>query len=648
MSFEKCDFSEEKMIEALNYLLQLKPGCKNRIIKENVLPNLVGCSPPDTRTRPEFKMPFNYSIYASCFPGSSEGKQGDLAGVKVLDVELNWGINLIFLQKWTQLNVSIGDLVSTTSLAPSEELEMEFEIIQKNTLDITRNDESESSTEITNTSQNKEIINVHATSIKDRKWNIDGGGGINLGRYKGELKGGLQESINNKTESALEQINDATQKSTYTLKTTHKIEMKAHSEESSRKLIKRHIKNPYSDRSISLNVFQLLKHYSISSYLDKVQPALFIDIKEIEFNKLFVKNHIDFIKNNLLDNDLISQLPLAIQEINININDNSKVVDLAKLALHYLFEDENMFNLPHVLGHTKDPFTDWVDLGDPNNPATSFDASKTPTPAIMAEGNSGFFDAIGQGFSHIFNVLNFIFDMYMEIKDDEEKLNQNAMMLVNSIKAGVEEKWLKAMENPSAQEVRFILDEGGFTEIFRRLSGFLAVIEGGLQPLILEFDEEKESREILQEQEKIWDGLLKHLNSYKNYYIQKFLNHISDKTNNQSIADFVKEIIGITDIGDELKSVLFNVVDMDKAIIDRQTIIIPGIMNLDDYQVTKFSSIFSSAQDIQFDSGNMYRTINEVQVPVDGIHLEVSAGACILENIKAVFEMKNESEFIEG
>src|SRR5579871_6203434 len=128
------------------------------------------CSPPDTRTGPQFVLPLRRPIVVSSF-----GRAGQLTiGGKAVDASL--GLAARFEQTWNLTGLSIGDLSSTMSLAPSEQLTLEFQTTQRNVIDRDVLDSSESSDSSESTTSDKEAVNVVRSSSKTDNWHVDSTG----------------------------------------------------------------------------------------------------------------------------------------------------------------------------------------------------------------------------------------------------------------------------------------------------------------------------------------------------------------------------------------------------------------------------------------------------------------------------------------
>jgi hypothetical protein len=137
-----------------------------------------------------------------------------------------------------------------------------------------------------------------------------------------------------------------------------------------------------------------------------------------------------------------------------------------------------------------------------------------------------------------------------------------------------------------------------------------------------------------------------------NYYVQKYLLYLANKTDNEAIIDFVNQVIDST--GRQgvtyephpsplyAPNILRKFFDVGHSFIDRQEIVIPGFTQFvenDGRIVIPYprSPIINIGQPSIGDPITIYtkdhRVVDELEIPFDGVHLEVAAGGCILQNI---------------
>jgi hypothetical protein len=132
--------------------------------------------------------------------------------------------------------------------------------------------------------------------------------------------------------------------------------------------------------------------------------------------------------------------------------------------------------------------------------------------------------------------------------------------------------------------------------------------------------------------------LKKHLACNSHYYTQQYLKYIAEKTKNQAIRDFVQRLVESAIASNGLFKIFPPLFDVDAAFISLQQIVVPYVTSFNEKQVTSLCKILeplikSPSSQNPFSYEDLEPNIVEVEVPCDGVHLEVSEGACILKNI---------------
>lgn len=599
------------------------------------------CAPVNARVSPQFKVTHERAVYGEELPisigddiepGFPQMRVGCIKVTIPNGISVFLGLLLLMEQIWDLQDVAVGDLSYATSLVPGEQLTIQMQNTQRRVMEKTTLDQSEEMTSEESTTVDKEALNVTRSSTKTEKWHVNGSGRISIGNplsLGGQLgiDAGFNSAVQQTAQVTMDQIHESTKKSAHSLKTLHKVEVRGFTEDLFDKRMTRVIRNPYPDRTLSLNVFQLVKHYQVTTQLGDKILALIISVNSLEFDDQFIGSYVDFLRNHLLDPNLGDELSLAFQGSQLTIAgfhglqlSVERAREVAKMSLHYLYDEPNVFNLPHIL--TSDVIS--RDLGDPNPPGTSYDASRV---------GSGFIDSLGPedrkrgDIARLFTILNMYYKIYKDMVT-LGNIDEYAVDLALSLAQGAGPLW-KVTEHED-RKITDILDNGEFTECFRRLSGFLALVEGMLKP-VMSIGEEKEE---LQKRAAALNALKRiknHLRCNRDYYIQKFLIHLERSTESNTIIEFVDLVIERLNVPVTLKQQLRQLLDIRRAYIDRQQIIVPAYRPLSLGQVIEFTNSLSGRA-VPDPIANLSRT-DQVEVPCDGMHLEVAQGLCQLAEI---------------
>ena len=651
------------------------------------------CAPPDARTPPEFRVPYRHPVVInqvfqvpSTPPASPPPPLPQLACADVPRLSVIVAFDPRYQQLWRLQKFAIGDLASTLNLAPLERLVIEVKTSQRTTMERSAVESSESLETTEATLHDTETVNVARSNTTTTNWHVDGSGGFSSPYGSLSIGAGYSKGVTDTSQYSTNRTNERTQKSASSLKALHKIEVKGASESIIQDRQLRILRNAYRDRALALNFFQLLKHFDVTTSLIESRVSVAIQILDITMDQAFVLANVDFLNEHLLDDGLRSELSSAVAGARASGSRSDQTpATLAQKALQFLFKNPpNIFNVPAGPNN----------LTDNNVPAKSYDASASNAAPNL--GASGFEDVLFQDtnnaasnnrpFARIFFTLNFFYHLLIEEPAppgsntppplDPFHNGENAIQLALALYNSINDDWEKAI---AASPIGFknLLDNQDYTESIRRVAGFLAMVGKLLLPLINSVStttsevaldpahpEDTTTKTIVaisdeetpkQKNFRVLDALLAHLACNKNFYIQRFLEYQARRTRGQAIVDFANDIWSrmttppITDpqlVG--LDTIRRTIIDFDPAaaFVDKQAVVIPDRPTAP--VVTSATPPTGLSPDQLRDIGNLLHVFEvsepdtihfpdpatvQIEVPADGVHLEVAGGACILQDV---------------
>jgi hypothetical protein len=580
------------------------------------------CSGPDLRVAPQFVIPIRRPIVLKDLTDISppDNPQVSISCVAALGLQAQLGFDTRFEQTWDLSKLSIGDLSSTIGLAPGEKLTLEFQTSQRKVMDRSVMDSSENIESSESVTSDKEAINVTRATSKTQNWHVDTTGTLTCGAASLTVSAGYSQSVTDSNQQTINHVTEATRKSAQSLKSLHKIEVRGISESLVQNRMTRLIRNPYIDRTLSINVFQLAKHFAVKTVLAETRIAILLQFKGILFDSHFVVENADFLRNTLLDSSLLDQLSTAVQGATTKVDQDSLRIasEVAERALYHLFENANIFNVPQV------------NAKDANAPASSYNAQ------IDSDfGATGLGDSLSTHFGIVFATMSFYYALYRDPKYDRKKddnVIRMAVALGQTLDDFYKTVFTDPLKDPVATDLKNIMDQSNFTEFARRIPGFLSMVKGILNPLLDPAKLEKEAARAQLAATLVMQRLVQHLNCNASYYLQEFLRYVERTTNGQGIVDLVNQsfdrLIKLGVLPPFVKRTDF---DIDRSFIEKAQIIVPGFVKLTPDQVRAVGKALLGT-----DPGPVLDPVPiviDVDVPADGIHLEVAAGGCILKDV---------------
>jgi hypothetical protein len=521
-----------------------------------------------------------------------------IACTPLVEVGLTYVADLRFLQVWRLLETCIGDLSAVVALAPGEQTTLSIKQTQRTSFTRQEVDSSESMTSLENTQIDKDVLNVARSTTKANQWRVDSTASISLGEVGSlSVSAGYSESTSNTTSRALERITEATQKSAQQLKNLQKTEVTQTHEVTEEAFARRRIKNPYRDRSLMLNVFDLYKRFEVITGLAEIRPSLALEIPSMRFDREFVLENADFLQAELLDSSVIEELRAALQTVQrpMDAVDETDTRRLATNALQYLFFE------PYVVGDGT-VHVNW-----------SIDES------LNGMGNA-LDDAVGNHLGVEFTTLVFFKRFYerMPVAERERWAIRIAVTLAESIGPG----WTAGDQGHIAN----VLDRHNPTEVMRRLSGFLALVDKIIKPLLTAPEDARMARDSSERAEFVIARVVKHLGCYQDYYVQRWLEYVYRRSDRLTLIRLLHDVLSATGRLDLLRNF-----DPAEAFLEGNRFIVPARKRVVLDDSVKWGERLRGNSGFESGLPAPRRTI--AVVPTDGVHIEPRAGGCVLDEL---------------
>ena len=581
----------------------------------------------------------------------------DVSCVPVADATLDLVSNLNIVQTWCFQELALDDLASTLALAPGETHKYTVKRTQRSELERDVLTSSESIEAFENAIIDKEVMNVTRTSAHNLNWEVSANGSIRLGVFASDVKAGVSGEARKTAKNSLEQLEETTEKSSRQLKLLQKLEVGRKTETVVETGEVRTVSNPFPDRPLQLNFYELSKQYHVTNELDPETPfdyALVLDVGDLAFDRAFVLDNKDFLKKRLIDRELWSELQEALRRGTVRPGTN-KAQWFARKALSYLFEQVNVFGL-----NPPDPVT--ASLAEWNDPAFSFRGQYV---------RSGYTDARTHGFGEGFSALNIYYKIYLDETGggaetiDDERAIQLALTLADYVGP----IW-KSLGGGDKSD---LLDNHDFTEVIRRLPGFLALVEEGVRPAVSGSRPAEapaagdgagapgdgsttgeEAVSVLADRgesevraDSVIARVVEHIVCNKAYYIKAYLDYIFEVTSGFALRDTLEDIERRARAGGFAVADVFDLVDVNAAYQDGYHYVVPkrrdvdrgafeGVM-FDVLEETTDGVSTEVKREIETFDGTVEPTVLEdVSVPMDGYYLEAVQGPdCIDEELPA-------------
>lgn len=543
----------------------------------------------------------------------------ELSCIPVAEADAAFGLDLRYEQRWFFERPLRGALSASVALAPGETLTLSIRNTQRKRFDRETLDEVERSESAESTIADRDVLNVTRSSSQTNNWNVSGNASLSLSGFGVGASGSMSQSVTEALSSSAQRTSESTRKSSENLKTLRKVQVKESSELTVEQGKARTIVNPYRDRTLRVDAYEMLKSYCVEFHVTAWIPAIALTVDRLTFDREFVLTNGAFLSEELIDRWLGAELTDALQGNDLRFATSSQgaqqqAEDVAWTALEFLFAGPDIFNWPSPLvGNLGAPLrpNNW----DENQPDNSF---REPLAEF-----SGYRDALSNKLGIVFTTLAYYQRLY---RDEVLPANRElAVGVAMSLDQAVGPRWLVAEET---DEVSQILDVFQATEVMRRLSGFLAMTSGMLRPLLQPAEAEQAARRAAEAAEFTIEKVIDHLNCHQRYYTERYLASMAQLTSMKAIHRLVEDVLlgRITGAGADLLEIF----DAEASYLDAHTIVVPLRVALSEEELGQILERFK-ASDI--DVRPRLLRVDQITVPTDGVHMESTAGACVLDDV---------------
>lgn len=634
-----------RAIAGLDALRRQVPEQRLAQVQRPEAQHIQACQPLVTRVAPEYeilyRIPFELvrllqvppaSPPASSTPAPSFG----LACVPVRAGLLSIAADLRFRQIWALQSLGIGDLSSSIALAPAEELTLTIRKTQRTQLTEATVKSTETLDSFESGRVDKDVLNVARSTSQSQQWRVDANSSFSLGGvFSLGASGGLSGAVQSTSNTTVENITEATQKSAHRLQTLQKIEVARQSELTIEDTHKRVVKNPYRDRALTLNVYELNKRFSVMTALAEIRPVLVLEVTDLEFSRDFVLSHGDFLDDELLDRTLVAELRDALVAARTPVSSTHR--DLARryarMAFHVLFEATNVFNLDGGSSAENEPWQSFAD-------------------------NDAFEDANAYSMGRVFTTLGVYYHLQQRLYGlltgvigpqswpvgPTDPGHAQEVDLAIALADSIRTDWTTV----PAEKVKDFIDVGEKAEVMRRVAGFLSIVDSLLKPQVKPLEEEAGAAEASRRAEDVIQRVVSHLGCNKAHYVERYLDSLSRKTRGYALGDLLVQMLNTPQVSSLLTQVfgpmpnqnpvelLLQIFNPRAGFLDGFQFIVPLHTAINTTTAEHFIRDITNTPSPWVGpnfSGTFSSQTVDVVIPADGFHLEPIAGVCVLADV---------------
>jgi hypothetical protein len=192
----------------------------------------------------------------------------------------NWkwlfGQKIDYQQEWRHEAFTLGELVSSLSLLPDEELTIEVSTWQRTKEEISQEVSEEKREEFSREQKRTDEESATNEAAASNGWSSSASGSLNYGPISASASASAQGSTEQRTDRAEKHITEATSKATNEVSLKRAVKMTQTTEAGSESRTTRRLKNPNSCHTVTYNFFQIVKLFDVQLRVDNDAPILML------------------------------------------------------------------------------------------------------------------------------------------------------------------------------------------------------------------------------------------------------------------------------------------------------------------------------------------------------------------------------------
>jgi hypothetical protein len=187
-----------------------------------------------------------------------------------------FGQKLEFQQEWRHAGFTLGELASSLSLLPGEELTIEVSSFQRTKQEIAQESDDTTRRQLSAEQRNTDERTCTNATAADNGWSVSASASVNFPVASASVSASAYGNSSERAEQSRRQLVDATVRSTNDISSRRAVRITQTSEAGSETTTTRRLQNPNSCQTVTFSFFQIVKLFDIQLRLLADNPVVLL------------------------------------------------------------------------------------------------------------------------------------------------------------------------------------------------------------------------------------------------------------------------------------------------------------------------------------------------------------------------------------
>ena len=218
---------------------------------------------------------------------------------------INYGLDIVYRQKWEPVNYQVGKLIKTIPLAPKETRKFSKKVVIKKSKSVKEVENNLRSKKSESSETYKAETEIVQNSVNKTNFNLTTQGNFTYGILSGSVTSAFTKDTTNTSNEVKKEFHEAVLKSSEEYKNEHNVEVNSSESIEEEFQESGEISNPNDEITVTYFFYELQRRYRVNEQIHKIVPIILVAQqvpKPNEIDNDWIVRH-DWILNRVLMDD---------------------------------------------------------------------------------------------------------------------------------------------------------------------------------------------------------------------------------------------------------------------------------------------------------------------------------------------------------